>query len=442
MGLGLVILVCLHIFLQYGLTNAMRDIVLPRIKEETGIDARVGRLSINVPGGILSLKEVAIRNPEGYLLENLASVDRIQVEFDILSLLKKKPILVKNIEVKNALLNIVRNKDGDFNLQGLPGARPTEAPPVAEPSEPPAVEPGGPLPAAQPAEAKPWPEILIHGLSCNATVRYLDFRLEQYDIALDLQVSGHDLSTQQDPATPWGHLAVIGSLGDDRTSFITDLKIRLAPISNPKKPSFDLAGRIMEIDPRILEEAYDKLGIRSAPFSLEPTLYCRNSIFTNSMVALDIRNIQLEDKLADDLGGMASIDALRFAVPITGTLQEPSTDIVSALAGALGGNTRSLLDAFLKGAAAKEAGLDQPPETMTDAAVEVLGAHVEEIGESETVQQVLKDLIDGEPAATNQAGPINSDILVEILGEHVEEVGENEVVKDELKSLGKWLFNK
>jgi len=79
-GLGMVILLGLHLFLQHGLTRTMRDVVLPRIKAETGIDARVGRLSINLPNGILYLNDVAVKNPDGFLLENLASVERVRLE--------------------------------------------------------------------------------------------------------------------------------------------------------------------------------------------------------------------------------------------------------------------------------------------------------------------------------------------------------------------------
>ena len=97
---------------------------------------------------------------------------------------------------------------------------------------------------------------------------------------------------------------------------------------------------------------------------------------------------------------------------------------------------------FLKGVAGKEAGMDQPPTTVSEAAVEVLANEVEKIGESETVKKVLKDLADGEPSSTNEPAPLSSDTLIDILGEQVDEIGENEELKDELKNLGKWLFGK
>lgn len=445
MGLGLVILLGLHFFLQYGLTKTMREVVLPRIHEETGVDVRVGNLSLNVPGGVLYLKDLEVKNPEGFLLENLASVGRVRVEVDIQSLLKRKPILVESIEVENALLNVVRNKEGEINLHQLQslGAPPVE--PTPYPEKP--VQGGLPArgeasAATQPAESVPLPELMVEGMSCNAKVRYLDLRLNQLDVALDLHLTGRGLTTQQDPSLPWGDATVIGSLGDDRTRFITDLKISLAPVVDPQAPSFDLTGKVLEIDPRLLEEAYSKLGIRSAPFGLDPVIHCREGLFEDSAVALIVRDIKLEDKLSKKLGGMASIGSLRFAVPVEGTLQEPVFDLQSALLAALGGNTQTLLDAFLKGAAAREAGMEEPPESLADAAVEVLGAHVEEIGESEAAKQALKNLADGGSSDTNKASPLSSDTLVEILGEQVEEIGESEALKDELKNLGKKLFGR
>ena len=443
MALGLAVLFGLHLFLQYGLTKTMRDVVLPRIKAETGIDARVGKLSINLPSGILYLNDVVVKNPDGFLLENLASIDRVRLEIDLYSLLKRKPILVESIEVENALLNVVRNKDGEINLDQLQAASPPWVEPVSDvdppsPEQPPSAE----RPAPEPEEAPPLPEVLVEALLCHAKVRYVDFKLDQLDIMLDLGVTGSGLSTQQDPSLPWGELFVIGSLGDKRTSFVTDLQVKLAPLSNPQAPSFDLAGKVLEIDPRLMEEAYSKLGIRSAPFGLGPQIHCREGRFRDSSVTLNLTDIVLEDKLADRLGGMASIGSLRFSVPIEGSLQEPTVNVQRALYGAIGGNTQTLLESFLKGAAAKEAGSQEPPETLADAAVEVLGVHVDEIGESEAARKALKDLLDGEPSATNTPSLISSDVLIEILGEEVEEIGENEALKDDLKNLGKWLFGK
>jgi hypothetical protein len=451
-ALGIVILLGLHLFLQHGLTKMMREVVLPQLKAETGIDARVGDLSLNVPQGTLYLKEVAVKNPEGFLLENLASVEQISVEVDLPSLLKQKLILVRHIEVKKALVNVIRNQAGEINLNKLqeslpqPIQQPMPVPPDGEsiPGQAPEPRPAPDAPSSipEPAEAKPLPEILIEALQCKTTIRYVDFKLNQLDIALNLNVIGSQLSTRKDPAASWGDLSVIGALGNDRASFVTDLALRLAPVTDPEVPSFDLRGKVMEIDPRIMDEIYSRLGIRSAPFGLEPEIFCRKGRFQDSSVSLNLTDVVFEDKLAKRLGGMGSIGQLRFPVAIEGSLQEPSVNLQDALFGAIGGNAKTVLDSFLKGFAAEEAGLDEPPEDLATAAVEILGEQVDEIGDSETVKQVLKDLTDGKPADTNAPAPVSSDVLIDILGEQVDEIGENEELKDELKNLGKFLFGK
>lgn len=354
-ALGLVILMILHVFLQYGLTKTLRDVVLPRIKQETGIDVQVGRLSVNVAGGRLFLKNVAIRNPEGFALENMASADRIEVLVDIASLFRQKPLRVRKVELENAVVNVVRNRDGELNFNAMQQRLPPqfEQPlPAGEPgAETGRREPPARMPAPEPAESKPLPEVLVETIQCDAKLRYLDMKYESLDLTLILKLAGQGLSTQRDPATPWGSVGLNGSLGSDRTRFVTDLDLQLAPVTDPQSPSFDLTGSMLEIDPRIMQEAYSRLGIRSAPFGFDPRLHCRDGVFEQSTIALNLNDIQLEGKLADRLGGMGSIKSLRFVVPVEGSLQSPTVDVQDSLLSAIGGNTQSVLDALLRGAA-------------------------------------------------------------------------------------------
>jgi hypothetical protein len=426
--LGLLILTVFHVVMLYGLTQAMRGVILPQLKEDTGIEAKVGRLSINVAAGKLFLDDIAILNPEGFLLENLASVERIEVEVDVKSLILQKPLIVKNVEVDNARINVIRNKDGEINFNKLQEGFPVPTPDPTDPQPAPAEEP------------KPLPEMQFERILCNATVRYVDFKLNELDIALKLNIKAVGLSTLKDREAKWGAASITGSLGDDHNSYVTDLNLRLAPIRDMEIWSFDLTGRVMEIDPRSLQSLYERAGIRTAPFGIEPQFYCRNNRFMKSQVSISLKNVQLEDKLSRKLGGMGTIDQLEVAVPVIGTLYEPEVDFQKALISAIGNNTGSLLDAWIRGQAQKHAGSDQPQPTITDAAVEALGNEVPEIGESETIKKVLKDLADGEPSATNQPAPISSDTIVDLLGEQVDEIGENEELKDELKNIGRWLF--
>ncbi|QBG47472.1 hypothetical protein EGM51_08730 [Verrucomicrobia bacterium S94] len=446
-GLGTVILIIFHLVMLFGLTKTMREVVLPRIKAEIGIDVRVGRLSINAAKGMLHLDDVEVRNPEGFLLENLASVERINVKVDVKSMLLQKPLVVKYVEVENAVVNVIRNEDGEINFnrlkEGLEVATASPAEPTGIPEsgkQPVETEPPPGRESVAPKPEKPLPELLFERMVCDAKVRYIDFQLDQLDVVLDLNLKAANLSTLSDSAAPWGGAVIEGSLGNDHNSYVTTLNLRLAPVRDVEQLSFDLFGKVMEIDPRSLESLWKRAGIRPEPFSIEPLLQVRDHRFVDSAIRMAMREIELEDKLSRKLGGMATVESLELSVPVTGTLREPRGDFQGALMSAIGRNAGSLLNAWVKGQAEKH-GIDPSDvPTNVDAAVEALGEVVPEIGENERVKKVLKDLAGGDPSATNASSPTVSDTIVDILGDEVKEIGEDEELKKELKNLGRWLF--
>ncbi|MCF7848120.1 MAG: hypothetical protein K9M45_04655 [Kiritimatiellales bacterium] len=480
----------LQLFLKFGLTRTLQTAVLPRLKTETGIDARVGGLSVDVLGGKVLLRDLVVKNPAGFLLNDMVTVDRISMDLDIPSLLRREVILVKSVKVENTLINVVRNKAGEINVQkladGLPKTKkkvPPGQPKEPRPTEPPEKVPKPGKPVPEPGKPAPeLPELLVKAITADATVRYIDLKLDSMDMALDLNVEAYNLNTRKDPDAPWGDVLLTGALGNDSASLVTDLKARVAPVTDPLRPSFDLAGKVMEIDPRLMEEIYSRMGIRSAPFGIGPAIHCRSGVYQDSVVALSMNDIVFEDKLAKKLGGVATLRSLKFTVPLEGTLQSPSIDVEKALYAALGDNAGSILESVLKGIAGKELGLEKEPESLEDAAIEILGKEVKEIGENEELKGILKqvlggitsgskgapvkpsdtvvkepaaqtnqtekaksdpkDLAKGEPSATNEPSPSATDALIEALGGEVEEIGENEELKKELKNLGNLLFGK
>lgn len=406
-GLGAVILVLLHLFLLHGLTNAMRKVVLPRIHEQTGIEVVVDDLSINIPHGLMYLKGVEVRNPEGFKTENAASIAEIVLKLDVPSLLRGRMVRINEVTIGQSVVNAVRNVEGEINLVLLQAALPK-----AE-----SAEPSGETPDDDSGGALPIPEMLIDALRCQTVVRYLDEGNERIDYSLDLLLTGASVGTHAEPGGDWGHLDLAGSLGSDRTRFVTDLHLALAPVVDPQSPSFDLTGKVLEIDPRIMEKIYDSLGVRSAPFGFEPQIRCRNGRFEESMFALELKNIQFEDKLADKLGGVASIESLRFPVPVAGTVQKPSVDVKRSFALSLSGNSRTLLESVLSGVASEQLEID-----------------------GDDTKRLLEGLGMGGSSKTNASASTVTDVLVDILGDKVDEVGENALLKDGLKSLGRKLF--
>lgn len=455
LALGAVALLGLHLFLRFGLTQAMNETVLPRIKSDYGLDVAVGGLSLNLPAGTLSLKDVQIRNPEGFVLENLATVGRVEVKLDLLSLLGQDPIVVKNVDVERLRINLVRNEHGEFNVLAL---RETLSPPAAAkgkgvqvPPQAPSREakPGGrptaPAPQPETREVGPLPEVLLENLAFRAKLHYLDFKLNNLDLTLDLALTGENLSTLRGADAPWGALLLWGSVGSERSRFVTDLRAKVAPLLDPQNPSFDLKGKVMEIDPRILGKVFEKLGIRSDPFGIEPEIHCRDGAFKDSFLRLELKQVELGGKVSKHLGGPATIGTLRVSVPLGGTLQSPRFDVQEALASAVADNAHEVVSSLLSGVVAQKAGVTNGVSSnLTDAAVEVAADKVKKIGKSEATQKELAELAKSLGGETNSAATSAppSDVLIDVLGEHVDEIGENEELKKELKGIGHLLFGK
>ncbi|MDH3982118.1 MAG: hypothetical protein OES84_04370 [Kiritimatiellaceae bacterium] len=409
--LGAVILLIFHLVLLYGLTSAMREVVLPQVKEETGLDVQVGRLSINAASGLLFLNHVEVKNPQGFLLENLLEIERLELELDIPSLFKKKPYRVKNVELQSGQINIVRDLDGDINIDQLRREKPKAGPssdekkPVAKDGKPPSgkgPKAGKPAPSKPP---KPWPEVLIEKLLCHVSIRYVDMKLEQLDLSLIAKVEGGGLSSLHDPDAPWSDLSLLGALESDRTRFVTDLDLKLAPLAEAQEPSFDLTGKMLEIDPRLMGEIYESLNVRSDPFGINPDFHCRFGQFHKSQVGIVLRNIQFKDGLIRDLVGLGAIDSLRLVVPVEGTLKKPLIDVEEAFESSVRNNAGTILDAFRK-------------------------------------RPAQKDLATGDASVKNTPSSIDTDAVVDLLGDEIKDLAEDEELKEDLKELGKWLYGK
>ena len=418
--IGVLALIGLHFFLQHGLTNTMRKVVLPRIEEETGIEASIGGLSINLPLGTLNLWDVSIKNPKGFVLDDAAKIDHILVKIDFWTLLTTKQIKIENIKIKDALLNVIRNQAGDINLEMFKKPKDVKPKTNAETI------------AKKEKLKKDWPEILITALHGNATVKYLDFKLNELDLSIDLKLVGDHISTVKTPNTRWGNLLLTGSAGSHRSRFVTHLYLKLAPVQDPHNISFDLTGKVMEIDKRILDKIYEKLGIKSMPFGINPHLYVRENHFKNSTLNIELTDITFDEHLSKHLEKTASIEKLSMPIPVKGTLRKPKFNIQKAFKNSMNSNSQSLFKAFLQG----QLGTEKPPEDITDATVDLLGKEVDEIGDNQALKQLIKNVVNQETSSESNAPPaVTSDALIDALAGEVDKDGKHKESKDALKEL-------
>lgn len=349
--------------LLFGFNGLLSSLVYPKLMDDMGLELQSDRASFNPFTGYMRLADVELANPREFREPKLASISLVELKIKPASLVGGGPIIVEQVRIDRGVIQLIRNEQGILNITALQKQMGLE-------------ESGGgavvvPVPAVKDTTQ---PEVLVESIEINSDVRYVDYKIEDLDLMLHLALMGEELGTVA--GHEWGRIQVMGELLSDRGAFNTELSMRLAPIVDPQKPSFDLEGRILEIDPRLIEQASRKLGVSFAPFGVDPQLVCREGDLTGSEVA-----VRLHDVSFSLAGNLTKVKQLQFAVPVKGTLQEPQFEITSALMQALGGNSKSILGSALQGAVGDLGLLEEPVKVLTDGVMEVLDEPLKGVSE-------------------------------------------------------------
>lgn len=344
--------------LLFGFNGLLSSFVYPKLAADKGLEVQSDRASYNPFTGYLRLSDVEVANPIGFREPQLANLSLVEVKIKPSSLVGGGPIIVERVNIDRGVIQLIRNEEGLLNVVALQQQMGLEESGSGSGDTTMLV----PVPAVK---ATTQPEILIQSVEINSDVRFVDRQLTDLDLMLHLAVLGQELGTVA--GHEWGRIQVMGELLSDRGAFNTELSMKLAPVVDPQRPSFDLEGRIMEIDPRLIAEASRKLGVSFAPFGVDPQLICREGNLAGSEVAVRLHDV------AFSLGGNPTkVKQLQFAVPVEGTIHAPKFEVTSALMQALGGNTRSLLGSALEGYVGELGLSEEPVKVLTDGVMEVL----------------------------------------------------------------------
>ena len=344
--------------LLFGFNGLLSSFVYPKLAADKGLEVQSDRASYNPFTGYLRLSDVEVANPIGFREPQLANLSLVEVKIKPSSLVGGGPIIVERVNIDRGVIQLIRNEEGLLNVVALQQQMGLEESGSGSGDTTMLV----PVPAVKDTTQ---PEILIQSVEINSDVRFVDRQLTDLDLMLHLAVLGQELGTVA--GHEWGRIQVMGELLSDRGAFNTELSMKLAPVVDPQRPSFDLEGRIMEIDPRLIAEASRKLGVSFAPFGVDPQLICREGNLAGSEVA-----VRLHDVVFSLGGNPTKVKQLQFAVPVEGTIQAPKFEVTSALMQALGGNTRSLLGSALEGYVGELGLSEEPVKVLTDGVMEVL----------------------------------------------------------------------
>ena len=440
----------LQMFLTKGLTTALNQGVFPAVKGMYGLDMSITNASVNLFKGNAVLEGFSVRNLKGYEEPTLLTFDRCRLNVELLSLIKRDPVVISLVEADGATLVIERNKEHKFNVKELADAlKPVESAELAEaasaPRQQPAAQKTEPAPAESPTEpsakpaAKPAKPIPIHirRIAIDTLVKYVVDSGKKKEYDLKLRLTGSDIFTIPSPEQSDSFFVLRGSLEHNEDAFATDLNAIVKPLTDPKNPSFTATGKILGIDADFLRDLLEKNDMSCSSFSIEPSITCKNGQLNGSSISLILNDLVF-------LG--AKIGDTALTLPINGTLWNRQYEITGAINELVTKHSAQIGKAVLQHELQKQLGVSTNAAPR-DMLIGGLTNNVKEIEESPALQELIQQVVPGgsqtNAAVTNKSlGEAVGDVLSEQLGKSVKELDGNEAVKESLRNLGKSIFGK
>jgi hypothetical protein len=422
----------LQMFLTKGLTTALNQSAFPAVKSMYGLDMSITHASVNLLKGTAELNGFAVRNLKGYEEPYLLTFDKCLLEVELMSLLKRDPIVIKLAEAEGATLVIERNKEGLYNVKELADAlKPVESAPAPAPQAP--QEPPSTEPAAAPA--KPVP-VHIRRIAVDALVKCINLDwIGNTD--LNLRLTGSDLFTVPAEGQPNSLLVLRGSLAHDKASFATDLNAILEPLTDPQNPTFNATGSVLDAEIGQLQALLKKNEMESSSISIKPSITCTKGQLKGSRIDLVLNDLKIYG---------SEIGDTTLKLPLSGTLKKPVLDITGALQSLFSEQSVKIGKAIGMRELQKQLGVGTNA-VPRDMLIGGLTNNVKEFSDSPALQQLIQQVVPGaQPTngvTTNKPlGETVGNALIEQLGKNVKELEGNEAVKESLKNLGNSLFGK
>jgi hypothetical protein len=332
----------LYGFLKHGLTRTVQQHVLPVVLEQTGLDAELDFVSLDLFKGVFDISGIRVKNPAGFAEPNLLELESAAVSVQLKSLLALDPLVVQRIKLQGAKLHVVRNREKVINLHQiqqelkLPAAQVPEGRPAeAAPAE---------VVPAEPLGSMPLLALVLRALEADVTVDYVDHSeepiVETGELTLNLR--GRNLATATAGDVPWGELYLMAKVMVNDHSFPINFNMLLAPYDSPETLSFDLKGVPFEVDGSLINKAIDKLGVASKKVWLEVDVKARKGVFVvpDSVIGTELKGATLDKSVA---GVELTASSLKFELPVSGSVMKPVIDWKSSLNSVIKQNQKVLL---------------------------------------------------------------------------------------------------
>ncbi len=338
----------LQLFLAYGLTDSLRQWVLPMAKDRWNLDVTLERVSVNLLGGSLSIHGVQVINPPGFDDKSMITMKRFNLTIGLLALFRGGIAEIEKATIRDASLSVVRNREGVLNIKPALEAihatmsnAPAAAPDKAEPATP-----GNATP-----HVRRIPDFAIRQMEVKTLLQYVDHKISEppFRLGLDIQVRLKDIANYGRDDVMSGTINLLGQILTTDRKCAFDLNGRIAPIKDPTRLSFDLTGSIQTIDFKNFQELAERCGFEEGRISGTMTLYCQQGVFDpeKSILHLTFDKVKLTKEQQAQFSGIPFPETFKALVPIKGTLTNPEIDIREALMKTLA--SKDTFDAIIKG---------------------------------------------------------------------------------------------
>ena len=118
--LAVVIIIIIIIGLTAALTHPSKHLLELAIGYELGTRVTIDKISLDTKNHVLHMKGCVIYNPEGFNRDHaVAYLPEIVVWYDMKTLMERKKLYVKQLEVNMKMLNVVKDKNGRLNVNTL-----------------------------------------------------------------------------------------------------------------------------------------------------------------------------------------------------------------------------------------------------------------------------------------------------------------------------------
>ncbi len=323
---------------------------LPEAEKLLGVDVALDSASLNLLSGSFTAKGLTVANPKGYEEPHFITADMASLRLSILQLLGGK-IVIKSAELREFTLHVVRNADGDFNAAHFAERLKTESPEASE---------------ADDADAAAVPGLTVARLKAGIKLRYVDhaFTSNTLDYAFLTAISMEDISNYG-PAEDYGTISIDSTFLNNPKTMTAALSARVAPLSDPLRPTFEANGHIKSEDVKGLEGLAREIGLSAKSFTVDTPIKCSDGNLRGDL-KLSLNDPTPLGSLEKKLRKVKLPASLTVTVPVRGTVDRPRIDWTGAILQSLLNTALDGLDTALQDLVSDQDSLKENVDGLVD----------------------------------------------------------------------------